>query len=172
MTYRLRIAPHIYFLLLIIRGLSFSSSSSESSTILCSLARICCGNLLDRVRGHLLCCKHSFNFEVLSPKVNTSCTPTGTTCSGIYWIMLGKKCCIKISIINVEWQTSFFVSTLIIPIMALVWEVVHLINSSYSCLNKVYAQSIPFPYTIVWLILHFYYWNNKLYPFSKWLELM
>jgi hypothetical protein len=58
---------------------------------------------------------------------------------------LKKKWCIKISITNVEWQTSFFGSSLTIPIMTLVWEVIHLVNSLCSCLNKMSTQSIAFP---------------------------
>jgi hypothetical protein len=38
---------------------------------------------------------------------------------------------------------------LTVPIMTLVWEVVHLINSLCSCLNKVFVQSTPFPCTDV-----------------------
>ncbi len=138
-TSRLRIVLRICFLLLIIRGFSFSSSSFESCVIFYSLAYICLGDLLDEVKGHLVCCRHSFNFEILTLKVEASCTPMGTSCSGIYEVVSRKKCCIKISITNVKWKTSFFGSTLIVPIMTLVWEVVHLINCFCSYLNKVSA---------------------------------
>jgi hypothetical protein len=121
------------------KGFSSFSSSFECSVILYSLARICLSDLLDEVKGHLICYKHFFNFEVLTPNVEASCTPVGTSCSGIYWVVSRKKCYIKISIINVKWQTYFFGSTLIVPIMTLVWEVVHLIKFSCSCLNKVFT---------------------------------
>jgi hypothetical protein len=66
--------PHIYFLLLIIRNISFSSSSSESLAILYSLARICLGDLFDKKKGHLACCSHSLNYDILTPNVKASYT--------------------------------------------------------------------------------------------------
>jgi hypothetical protein len=38
----------------------------------------------------------------LTPKVDASCILVSTSCSGICWIVLRKKCCIKISITNVQ----------------------------------------------------------------------
>jgi hypothetical protein len=49
-TFGLGSANHIRFLLLIIRGFSFSSISFEFSTILCSLVQIYLGNLLDKTK--------------------------------------------------------------------------------------------------------------------------
>jgi hypothetical protein len=82
-TSRLIIAPRTCFLLLIIKGLFSSSSSSKSFAIFCSLAHICLDNLLDDVIGHLVCCHHSLSSKVLTPKVEASCTPVGTSCGGI-----------------------------------------------------------------------------------------
>jgi hypothetical protein len=70
----------IYFLLLVIVSLS---SSYESSVVICSLVRICLGDLLDEARGHLTYCNLFFNFEVLALDVEASCIPVGTTFSGL-----------------------------------------------------------------------------------------
>jgi hypothetical protein len=82
-TSRLIIAPHIYFFLLIIRGLSSSSFSFEFSIGFCSLARICLGDLLDEAKGHLICPKRSLNFEILTREVKTSYTLMGICYNGI-----------------------------------------------------------------------------------------
>jgi len=87
-------APHICFLLLIIISLysSSSSSSSKSYVILCSLAQICLGNLLDERRGHLTCGSHSFNSEILTLNVEASFTLVGTSFGGIcYKLCWGKN---------------------------------------------------------------------------------
>ncbi len=141
--------PCIYFLLLIIRDLSSSSSSSKSFVVLCSLAHIYLGNLLDDAKGCLVCCNFSLNFKVFTHDVEASCILVGITFGGIYRSMSRKKCCIKISMTNVEWQTYFLGSTFLIPIIILVWEVIHIINSLCSCLNKVLAQSTSFPFTTI-----------------------
>jgi hypothetical protein len=140
---------HIYFLLLIIRDLSSFSSSSESFVVLCSLAHIYLGNMLDDTKGCLVCCNFSLNSKVFTHDVEASCTLVGIASGGIYRSMSRNKCCIKISMTNVEWQISFLGSTFIIPIIILVWEAIHLINSFYSCLNKVFAQSTSFPFTTI-----------------------
>jgi hypothetical protein len=44
---------------LIIKGLSSSSFPFKSFVILCSLAHICLGNLLDEVKGCLVYCRRS-----------------------------------------------------------------------------------------------------------------
>ncbi len=141
--------PHIYFLLLIIRDLFSSSSSFKSFIVFCSLAHIYLGNLLDDAKGCLVYCNLSFNFKVFTHDVEASCTPMGITYGGIYWFMSRKKCCIKISATNVERQISILGSTFTIPIIILVWEAIHLINSLYSCLNKMFAQSTSFPFTTI-----------------------
>lgn len=138
------IVLRICFLFLIIKGLSSSSSSYESSILFCSPICICLGDLLDDARSHLVCCNLSFNFDVFTLDVKASCTPTGAVFGNIYYFAFGKKCCIKISMVNVEWSTSFLGSTFIIPINIFVWEVVHLINSLISCLNKVTIESTTF----------------------------
>jgi hypothetical protein len=38
----------------------------------------------------------------LTPEVDAPRTPVSTSCSGICWIVLRKKCCIKISITNAQ----------------------------------------------------------------------
>jgi len=81
--------------------------------------------------------------------VEASCTIVGTISTRICQSMLRKKCCINISMINVGWQIFVLGSTFTIPIIILVEEVVHLINSLYNCLNKVYAQSIAFPFIAI-----------------------
>ncbi len=118
-TYGLIIASCICFFLLIIRGLSSFSSSFEFSIGFCSLACICLGDLLDKARGHLICHKCSFNFEILIHEVETFYTLVGICYNGIYWVV-----------------SSFFGSTLIVPIMTVVWEVVHFINYLCSCFKK------------------------------------
>jgi len=82
-TFGMIIVFRIYFFLLIIRGLSSSSSSFESFIGLCSLAHICFRDLLEEARGHLICCRRSFNFEILTREVETSYTPMGTSYNGI-----------------------------------------------------------------------------------------
>jgi hypothetical protein len=73
-SYRLRNAPCISFLLLIIKSFSFSSSSIESYVVFLSLAHMCFSDLLDEARGHLVCYNLSFNFEVFSFDVEASYT--------------------------------------------------------------------------------------------------
>jgi hypothetical protein len=121
---------------LIIKNFSSSPSSFESFVVICSLAHMCLGDLLDKARGHLTSYNLSLNFELLTPNVETFYILMGTTYSGICWFVLGKKCCIKILMTNVEWQISFFRSILIVPIIILVWEVFYFINSFCNCLNK------------------------------------
>jgi hypothetical protein len=50
--------------------------------------------------------------------------------SGLCSYVFGGKCCIKISMTNIEWQTSFLGSTFIIPFNIVVLEVVDLFNFS------------------------------------------
>jgi hypothetical protein len=107
------------------------------------------------------------NFEVFIPNVKASCTPIGVTYGGIYWYIFRKKCCIKMSMTNVEWQTSFLGSTLNVPIIIFVWEVVHFINYLCNCLNIVSTQSTMFPFIVVKWIWQFYYENNRPCPSSK-----
>jgi hypothetical protein len=45
---------------------------------------------------------------------------------------------------NVEWQIFFLGSTLIVPIIILVWEVVHLINFWATIVQIMFAQSTSF----------------------------
>ncbi len=97
-TFGIRSAICICFLLLIIRGISFFSSSFESLVLLWSLAGFCFGDLLDDARRRLIRCIVFLNYEVSTLNVEASCTPMGTTFGGIYWSMSGKKCYIKISI--------------------------------------------------------------------------
>ncbi len=141
----------IYFLLLIIKG--FSSSSFSSSLNLLYFFNIWSASILmiflDNAKGCLVSYNLSLNSEVFTLDVKTSCTLVSVTSSGIHWFVFRKKCCIKISMTNVEWQTSFLRSTLNVPIIIFVWEVVHLINYLCNCLNIMSTQSTMFPFTIV-----------------------
>jgi hypothetical protein len=88
---------------LIIKGLSSSFFSSKSSIFFRSLVCICLGDLLDNARSHLVFCNLSFNSNVFTLSVVTFCTLVGAAFGSIYCSAFGKKCCIKISMINVEW---------------------------------------------------------------------
>jgi hypothetical protein len=83
--------PHIYFLLLIIRSLYYSSFSFKSYVVICSLAWICLGDLLDEVRGHLACGSCSFNSEILTLNVEASFTLVGTSFGGICYKLCWRK---------------------------------------------------------------------------------
>ncbi len=141
----------IYFFLLIIKGLSFSSSSSSLNLLYffniwsTSVLMI----FLDDAKGCLLWCNLSLNSKVFILDVKASCTPVGVSYGGIYWSIFKNKCCIKISMTNVEWQTPFLGSTLNVPIIIFVWEVVHLINYLCNYLNIVSTQSTMFPFIVI-----------------------
>lgn len=147
-TFGIKIISHITFLFLIIKGLSSSSSSSESFAFLWSLVYNYLGDMMDDARGHLVFYNQSFNSNVFTLDVKASYAPANVASNGICSSIFGKKCCIKISMTNIKWQTSFLVSTFTIPLNIIVLEVVDLFNSFYNCLNMVFAQSIAFPFIV------------------------
>jgi len=126
----IEIVFRISFLFLIIKGLSFSSSSYESFAFLWSLVYNCLGDLMDDARGHLVFYKQSVNSNVFTMDVEAFYAWADATSSGLCSYVFGGKCCIKISMTNIEWQTSFLGSTFIIPFNIVVLEVVDLFNFS------------------------------------------
>jgi hypothetical protein len=102
------------------------------------------GDLIDDAKRHLVFYSQSINSNVFTTDVEASYAWAGAIFDGIYYSIYGKKCCIKISMTNIEWQTSFLGSTFNIPLNIVVLKVVDLFNSLYTCLNMVFAQFIAF----------------------------
>jgi hypothetical protein len=151
----IEIVPYISFFLLIIKGLSSSSSSFESSTLLWSSIYNCLSDLLDNARGHLVFWCQPLNFNVFTLDVEAFYARASATSSGIYCFVYRKKCCIKILMTNVEWQTSFLRSTFTIPLNIFVLKVVNIFNFLYNCLNRGSAQYIIFPFIVVMMDMAF-----------------
>ncbi len=111
-------------------------------------------------------CNMSPNSKAFTRNGEAYCASVGANYVGIYGSIFGNKCCINTSMTNAKWHTSFLGSTLIVPFNILVWDVVHLINSFYNCLNIIFAQSTYFPLTTIIMDIKNLLLSNGICPFD------